>query len=372
MNRGFWSGKRVFVTGHTGFKGGWLSLWLAHLGSEVHGYALEPPTDPSFFESCGLGRRMASSTIADLRDAARLREAMRRCQPQVVMHLAAQPLVRRSYADPVETFSVNALGTVHLLDAVRSTDSVRAVVNVTTDKCYEPATAPRPHREDDPMGGRDPYSASKACSELITSAYRRSFLQSAGVAVASARAGNVIGGGDRGEDRLVPDFLRATEMRRPLLVRSPDATRPWQHVLEPLSGYLWLAARLAQSGAEPSPFASAFNFGPGHDGNRTVRELVEQVLRHWPGTWEDQSDPRAVHEASLLQLTTDKAHALLRWSPAWNFATGIQHTVEWYRATTSDAQPRSVQALTSRQIATYTEAARALALPWAMADSPAR
>jgi CDP-glucose 4,6-dehydratase len=347
VNRGFWSGKRVFVTGHTGFKGGWLSLWLAHLGSEVHGYALEPPTDPSFFESCGLGRRMASSTIADLRDAARLREAMRRCQPQVVMHLAAQPLVRRSYADPVETFSVNALGTVHLLDAVRSTDSVRAVVNVTTDKCYEPATAPRPHREDDPMGGRDPYSASKACSELITSAYRRSFLQSAGVAVASARAGNVIGGGDRGEDRLVPDFLRATEMRRPLLVRSPDATRPWQHVLEPLSGYLLLAERLLDAGSE---FAEAWNFGPADETARSVRWVVEYLCSRFErATWQIDEGPKPT-ETRDLALDAGKARARLDWSPRWDLSAALDATIDWELAR---AQGADMAGFSLRQVEKY-------------------
>lgn len=326
MNQPFWTGRRVFVTGHTGFKGGWLSLWLAHLGSEVHGYALEPPTDPSFFDACGVGRRMASSTIADLRDAERLREAMRRCQPQVVMHLAAQPLVRRSYVDPVETFAVNALGTVHLLDAVRSTDSVRAVVNVTTDKCYEPATAPCAHREDDPMGGRDPYSASKACSELITSAYRRSFLQSAGVAVASARAGNVIGGGDRGEDRLVPDFLRATEGRRPLLVRSPDATRPWQHVLEPLSGYLLLAERLLDAGGE---FAEAWNFGPADETARSVRWIVDYLCSRFErATWQVDEGPKPA-ETRDLALDAGKARARLGWSPKWHLSAALDATIDW-------------------------------------------
>jgi CDP-glucose 4,6-dehydratase len=364
-------GKKVWLSGHTGFKGSWLAHWLTEVGARVHGFALPPPTEPALFAQLDLANRVEHE-LGDVRDAARVRRSVLDAQPDFVFHLAAQPLVRVSYAQPVETYATNIMGTAHVLAALRELARPCAAVFVTTDKCYENREWMHGYREEDPLGGHDPYSSSKAAAELAVGSFRRSYFQTGPVRVASARAGNVIGGGDWALDRIVPDCVRALQQGRPIPVRNRHATRPWQHVLEPLSGYLWLAARLAQSGAEPSPFASAFNFGPGHDGNRTVRELVEQVLRHWPGTWEDQSDPRAVHEASLLQLTTDKAHALLRWSPAWNFATGIQHTVEWYRATTSDAQPRSVQALTSRQIATYTEAARALALPWAMADSPAR
>ena len=277
---------------------------------------------------------------------------------EVVLHLAAQPLVRRSYVDPVETFSVNALGTVHLLDAVRATDSVRAVVNVTTDKCYEPAAAPRAHREDDPLGGRDPYSASKACSELITSAYRRSFLQSSGIAVASARAGNVIGGGDRGENRLVPDFLRATEMRRPLLVRSPDATRPWQHVLEPLSGYLLLSERLLDAGSE---FAEAWNFGPADETARSVRWVVEYLCSRFEGaTWQIDEGPKPA-ETRDLALDAGKARARLNWSPRWDLSVALDATIEWELAR---AKGVDMVGFSLQQIGEYCSAA---ALPAAQA-----
>ncbi len=259
MNRNFWKSKRVFLTGHTGFKGGWLALWLTDMGAEVHAYALPAPTEPNFFTVCNLQAQLKSSTIGDIRDGAALANAMQAAQPQIVLHLAAQSLVRYSYTAPVETYAVNVLGTVNLLEAVRQTPSVKAVVNITTDKCYENREWVWPYRETEAMGGYDPYSSSKGCAELVTSAYRRSFLEPAGIHLASARAGNVIGGGDWAMDRLIPDFLRAIDASQTLTIRSPNATRPWQHVLEPLSGYLALAERLFLEGRD---FADGWNFGP--------------------------------------------------------------------------------------------------------------
>ncbi len=329
MNAAFWRGRRVFLTGHTGFKGGWLSLWLAELGAEVHGYALPPPTDPNFFTATGLDKRLVSSVIADIRDASSLERAMQAAQPDVVLHLAAQPLVRRSYAEPVETFAVNVMGTVNLLEAVRKTPGVKAVLNITTDKCYENREWVWPYRENEALGGHDPYSGSKACSELATAAWRRSFLDAAGVQVASARAGNVIGGGDWAADRLVPDFLRALDAGRPLVVRSPLATRPWQHVLEPLSGYLTLAEKLCSEGAA---FAEAWNFGPDEADARPVQWIVETLCARVPGAaWQHDAAPQP-HEAHTLRLDSAKAHARLGWRPRWILSRALEATLEWHQA----------------------------------------
>ena len=329
MNAAFWRGRRVFLTGHTGFKGGWLSLWLAELGAEVHGYALPPPTDPNFFTATGLDKRLVSSVIADIRDASSLERAMQAAQPDVVLHLAAQPLVRRSYAEPVETFAVHVMGTVNLLEAVRKTPGVKAVLNITTDKCYENREWVWPYRENEALGGHDPYSGSKACSELATAAWRRSFLDAAGVQVASARAGNVIGGGDWAADRLVPDVLRALDAGRPLVVRSPLATRPWQHVLEPLSGYLTLAEKLCSEGAA---FAEAWNFGPDEADARPVQWIVETLCARVPGAaWQHDAAPQP-HEAHTLRLDSAKAHARLGWRPRWILSRALEATLEWHQA----------------------------------------
>ena len=329
MKPAFWRGRRVFLTGHTGFKGGWLSLWLAELGAEVHGYALAPPTEPNFFTVAGLGQRLAASTLADIRDAAALERALQAARPEVVFHLAAQPLVRHSYAEPVETYSVNVMGTVNLLEAVRRTPGVKAVVNITTDKCYENREWVWPYRENEALGGHDPYSSSKACSELVTAAWRRSFLDAAGVQLASARAGNVIGGGDWAADRLVPDFLRALDAGRPLTVRSPQATRPWQHVFEPLSGYLMLAEKLCAEGAA---FAEAWNFGPDEADARPVQWIVETLCARQPGaSWERDAAPQP-HEAHTLRLDSAKAHARLGWRPRWNLPRALEATLDWHRA----------------------------------------
>ena len=329
VNPAFWRGRRVFLTGHTGFKGGWLSLWLAELGAEVHGYALAPPTEPNLFTTAGVEKRLAASTLADIRDAAKLEQAMQAARPEVVLHLAAQPLVRQSYAEPVETYSVNVMGTVNLLEAVRKTPGVRAVVNVTTDKCYENREWVWPYRENEALGGHDPYSSSKACSELVTAAWRRSFLDAAGVQLASARAGNVIGGGDWAADRLLPDFLRALDAGKPLVVRSPQATRPWQHVLEPLSGYLMLAERLCTEGAA---FAEAWNFGPDEADARPVEWIVETLCaRMTDATWQRDTAPQP-HEAHTLRLDSAKAHARLGWQPRWNLQRALEATLDWHQA----------------------------------------
>jgi CDP-glucose 4,6-dehydratase len=323
----FWQGRRVFVTGHTGFKGSWLSLWLRAMGADVHGYALAPPTEPSVFAIARVSEAVASSTIADIRDYEALHAALGRARPEVIFHLAAQPIVRDSYARPVETYAVNVMGVVHLLEAVRQIGGVRTLVNVTTDKCYENREAPEPYREQEPMGGHDPYSSSKGCSELVTAAYRRSFLAEAGVAVATARAGNVIGGGDWAKDRLVPDVLRALDAGTTLLVRSPEAIRPWQHVLEPLSGYLALAERLH---AEGRSFAEAWNFGPAEDDVRTVGWVVEHLAsRHSGISWTHDASPRP-HETGCLTIDSGKARARLRWRPRWGLSDALDRTLEWH------------------------------------------
>lgn len=353
LNRAFWRGKRVFLTGHTGFKGGWLALWLSQMGAEVHGYALAPSTDPSFYFVTGLSEHLASSTIADIRDADRLRAAMRSAAPEIVLHLAAQPLVRDSYAAPVETYAVNVMGSVNLFEAVRQTTGVKAVVNVTTDKCYENRERNEPYTEDEALGGYDPYSSSKACSELVTSAYRRSFLTEQGVALASARAGNVIGGGDWSADRLLPDFLRAIDAGQTLTIRYPYAIRPWQHVLEPLSGYLQLAERLY---TEHSAFAEAWNFGPEEADSRPVEWLVDKLCVRVPGAdWRREVAPQP-HEAGTLKLDSSKAKQRLKWRPRWPLEQALAHTVDWHLAWRKGVDMR---AFSLQQIATYETAMEA-------------
>jgi CDP-glucose 4,6-dehydratase len=326
----FWNGKRVFVTGHTGFKGGWLSLWLQRMRADVHGIALAPPTSTNLFTEAAVGAGM-TSTIGDIRDYEAVRVAMKTCQPEIVFHLAAQPLVRMSYSEPVATYATNVMGTVHVLEAVREVGSVRSVVNVTTDKCYENKEWAWGYREDDALGGYDPYSNSKACSELVTSAYRRSFFQASSVWVASARAGNVIGGGDWAADRLVPDILRALEARVPVVIRNPDAVRPWQHVLEPLSGYLALAERLC--GDSASRYSEAWNFGPREDDARPVQWIVEQLTKSWDrgATWDVDGGPH-LHEAHYLKLDISKARAGLNWAPRWSLQKALQMVTAWHSA----------------------------------------
>ncbi len=327
---GAYAGRRVFVTGHSGFKGSWLSSWLLALGAEVTGYALEPPTQPSLFEAAGLSTQVRH-VVADVRDPEALEREILAARPEVVFHLAAQPIVRESYTRPRETFETNVMGTVNLLEAVRRCPSVGAVVVVTSDKCYRNRDDGERFGEDDPLGGRDPYSASKACEDLVGAAYGTSFLRDRGVVVATARAGNVIGGGDWAPDRLVPDCVRALVAGVPVGVRSPDAVRPWQHVLEPLSGYLLLAARALEDDAE---LAGAWNFGPApDDSGLPVSWVVERFVEEWgAGAWlrvPDVTD--GPHEARHLDVASDKAARELCWAPAWGSLEAVRRTAEWYK-----------------------------------------
>lgn len=364
---GLYTKRRVFVTGHTGFKGSWLCQWLLDLGAEITGFSLPPSTRPALFDQLGLRERIYH-VEGDIRDAAALAKTMTLADPDFVFHLAAQPLVRESYRTPVETYQTNVLGTIHLLEAARALDRRCAVVCVTTDKCYENREWVYAYREDDPLGGYDPYSSSKAAAEIAIAAWRRSYFGAHPVKVASARAGNVIGGGDWAADRIVPDCIRALQRRQPIPVRNRLATRPWQHVLEPLSGYLWLAALLSKPRLRRVPvwaLASAFNFGPNRDSNRSVAELVEEILRNWPGRWKDRSDPRSVHEARLLQLATDKANAILGWSPVWTFKDAVRETLTWYKLACSESSKIALSQLTSKQIREYCRSARQGQSPWA-------
>ncbi|HEX3718915.1 MAG TPA: CDP-glucose 4,6-dehydratase [Verrucomicrobiae bacterium] len=360
------TGKRVLVTGHTGFKGAWLCEWLLGLGAHVTGLSLPPETEPSLFSELGLNRRVRH-VVGDIQEPAVLTKIVNKSEPDFVFHLAAQALVRESYVRPRETFNVNGMGTLHLLEALRNLKKPCAAVFITTDKCYENREWHHGYREEDALGGRDPYSASKAVAELIIASYRNSFFQNHPVKIASSRAGNVIGGGDWAKDRIIPDCIDALQKKKAIAVRNRHATRPWQHVLEPLSGYLWLAASLAEPKLRRCGLpllASAFNFGPNRDSNRTVAELVEEVLKHWPGRWQDQTDPNAPHEAGLLQLSTDKAYALLRWFPIWSFSEAIGETVDWYRDAQHLKGAKEFQKQTQAQIAEYIESARAARAPW--------
>lgn len=361
-----YQGKRVLVTGHTGFKGAWLCEWLVSLGADVTGIALPPATNPALFEQLGLPVRM-HHIIGDVRDLAALRRVVQELRPEFVFHLAAQPLVRLSYEQPVETYATNVMGTVNVLEAVRLARCACVVVVVTTDKCYENKEWVHSYREEDSMGGYDPYSSSKGAAELVVAAYRRSYYSApdSAVRVATARAGNVIGGGDWALDRIVPDSIRALQRGESIPVRNKVATRPWQHVLEPLSGYLWLGACLSNSQLPTfnSQLTSAFNFGPALASNRTVAELVQEILKHWPGRWEDRSDPKAVHEAKFLNLATDKAHHILSWQPTWTFEAAVAGTTNWYRA--AFARPAAVPEVTQQQIAAYLGSSRKQGIKWA-------
>jgi CDP-glucose 4,6-dehydratase len=332
MNPDFWKAKRVFLTGHTGFKGAWLSLWLRRLGATVCGYALEPPTEPNLFTLAGVAGDVESH-IGDVRDLAALTAAMRTFAPEIVFHMAAQPIVRDSYRIPVETYEVNVMGTVNLLEAVRCTPGVKGTVIVTSDKCYQNREIIWPYRESDALGGNDPYSSSKGCAELVSYAYGRSFFAPAmgRGSLASARAGNVIGGGDWANDRLMADVMRGLLSGENIVIRRPRAVRPWQHVLEPLSGYLRVAEHLCDKG----PVAwDAWNFGPEFGSNRSVETLARLVCRRWgsPDALQIKDDPGAVHEAGLLTLDSTKAKLELGWFPRWDFEECIARTVDWYRA----------------------------------------
>jgi CDP-glucose 4,6-dehydratase len=363
MFDGFYRGRKVLVTGHTGFKGGWLSLWLKRLGAVVHGLGLEAPTTPNLHEL--LGRALFDSeTRCDIRDLDDLQSHLNRIQPELVFHLAAQPLVRRSYAEPLETLATNTLGTAHLLEATRRLKGPWHLVMATTDKCYENREWCHAYRETDPLGGHDIYSTSKAAAELVVDGWRKSFFRhGAGLGrVATVRAGNVIGGGDYAADRLVPDCVRALLDDKPIRLRQPGAVRPWQHVLDCLSGYLWLGARLPESPVDSE--WTCFNFGPGPGAALSVEHVVREFLRWWPGRWEGQPDPNALHEAGYLNLAIDKAVQLLDWAPVWDLPMTLRRTAEWYRARHVD-KTKDLAGFSGAQIAAYEEAAQARGLAWA-------
>jgi CDP-glucose 4,6-dehydratase len=347
-----WQGRRVFLTGHTGFKGSWLALWLSRLGAQIRGYALDPGTEPNMFSLASVGT-VVEDIRGDVRDYAKLEASMTEFKPEVVFHLAAQPLVRRSYADPVGTYATNVMGTVHVLEAIRKTPSVRAVVCVTTDKCYQNQEWIWPYRESDPLGGYDPYASSKACAEIVSAAYRTSFfpierLHEHHVAVATARAGNVIGGGDWSEDRLIPDLVRGFRSGQPVLIRRPKAIRPWQHVLEPLYGYMILAQKLL---AEPAKFATAYNFGPGDKDIWPVERIANKVVSLWGGgaSWIRDSVP-SVHEDHVLRLDVSRARVELGWQPRLEIEAALEWTIAWYRAWN---QGDSIAEFTKKQLSDY-------------------
>lgn len=347
MTSEFWRGRKVFLTGHTGFKGSWLSLWLHTLGAEVTGFALTPPTAPSLFEQARVADVLIASKIGDVRDLTELTLALKKARPEIVIHLAAQPIVRASYEDPVATYATNVMGTVNLLEAVRQTDGVLAVINVTSDKCYENREWLHAYRETDALGGHDPYSSSKGAAELVASAYRRSFFSATtGPRLASVRAGNVIGGGDWAADRLVPDYFRALDAGIPLVIRSPDAVRPWQHVLDPLAGYLILAQKLVEVGAD---FAGEWNFGSSEVNTRSVG-FIASYLCQKAGGRVDVEQNQQLHEAQLLRLDSGKARARLGWEPRCGIKEALDQTVNWHRAWRAG---EDMQKVTMEQIAAY-------------------
>jgi CDP-glucose 4,6-dehydratase len=353
VNPSFWQGKRVFLTGHTGFKGGWLSLWLTSMGAKVTGYALSPNTKPSLYEILGISDLIERSCIDDVCNLDGLKRAMIDARPEILIHMAAQPLVRFSYQDPVLTYATNVMGTVNVLEVTRGVDSIRATVIVTTDKCYENKEWVWGYREGESMGGHDPYSSSKGCAELVTAAYRNSYFSADTYkhhlnAIATARAGNVIGGGDWSPDRLIPDAIKAFEENKPVMIRNPMAIRPWQHVLEPLSGYLILAQALYESGAS---YASAWNFGPRDEDAKSVKEVMELLIQMWGknAAWSLDRTEQS-HEARLLKLDCSKANTQLKWLPRWDLETAIQKIVDWEH---SFRQKEDMLALSLKQINQY-------------------
>ena len=338
-NPAFWQGKRVLLTGHTGFKGGWLSLWLQAMRATLRGLALTPPTEPALFDVARVAEGM-DHCIADIRDFAAVTSAMDEFKPEIVIHMAAQPLVRLSYREPIETYATNVMGTVHVLEAARRAGSVRAIVNITTDKCYDNREWAWGYREDEPMGGHDPYSSSKGCAELVSSAYRKSFLKEAGIAMATARAGNVIGGGDWAQDRLIPDILRALQHKQSVMIRNPHAIRPWQHVLEPLSGYLLLAERLYTHGQAD---AEGWNFGPRDEDAQPVRWIVERLCDIWgDGACWNLHPGNHPHEANFLKLDISKARQRLQWTPRWSLEAALTRITEWHQAWLTGQDMRAI------------------------------
>lgn len=328
IDSNFWHGKRVYLTGHTGFKGSWLSLWLSSMGAIVKGYALNPPSSPSLFDEANIAEKI-NSEIGDIRDLNQLRSGMVEFNPDILFHMAAQPLVRLSYKEPLETYETNVMGTAKVLEAARSCVNLKSIVSVTTDKCYENKEWVWGYREDEPMGGYDPYSSSKGCAELVSSAYRRSFMHEQGVGLATARAGNVIGGGDWADDRLIPDILRAFEKNDCVVIRNPSSTRPWQHVLEPLSGYLVLAQALHEN---PTSYAEGWNFGPHYEDVRSVDWILNHMVTSWPGASWQIDEVTHPHEAGYLKLDVSKAKARLNWQPTWHLESALEKIVKWHQA----------------------------------------
>ena len=346
MTLNFWQGKRVFLTGHTGFKGSWMSMWLHHLGAKVYGYALAPSTSPSLFELLGL-ENLIESELGNINDDEKLLTSMSQAQPEILFHMAAQPLVRESYANPLETYKTNIMGTAQVLEAARKITSLKAIIVITTDKCYENKEQDWAYREEEPLGGYDPYSASKACAELVTASYRHAFFDIDQVGLATARAGNVIGGGDFSVDRLIPDFMRALEKNQMLLLRYPHAIRPWQHVLESLHGYLLLAEKLS---TQPRAFSQAWNFGPDAQDVKTVAEVVDVLIQGFGrGAWQHNSRDYP-HEAHYLKLNIAKAQAYLNWHPILKLDDALSMVVSWYQAF---AEQQNMFAFTMEQIQTF-------------------
>jgi len=347
IDQNFWQGKRVFLTGHTGFKGSWMALWLNSLGAIVKGYALSPPTDPSLFNEAKIDS-IIDSQIGDIRDLELFKRSLTDFNPDILIHMAAQPLVRSSYANPVETYETNVMGTVNVLESARACKNLKAIINITTDKCYENDGRSQGYKESDPMGGYDPYSNSKGCAELVTSAYRRSFLQEQGIKLASVRAGNVIGGGDWADDRLIPDILRSFEKNKPIVIRNPKATRPWQHVLEPLSGYLILAQKLYEDQKE---YAEGWNFGPNEKDVKPVDWILDKMIVKWPSSsWEldKNSNP---HEADFLKLDISKAESKLGWNPVWELSQTLDKIIDWHK---NWLNKEDMQAICLAEIEEYT------------------
>ncbi len=348
----FWQKKRVFITGHTGFKGSWLSLWLQQLGAEVVGISLDPPTTPSLYQQAKVAEGMVSLR-GDIRDGELMKRLFQQYQPEIVFHLAAQPLVRYSYREPVETYATNVMGTLHILEAIRAVGSVRAAVMITTDKCYENREWEWGYRENEPMGGHDPYSSSKGCAELLIASYRNSYFPAESyvnhqTAIASARAGNVIGGGDWAEDRIIPDTIRAFSQNRPVHIRNPHAIRPWQHVLEPLSGYLQLAEQLWHHGSQ---YAEGWNFGPYEQDAKPVEWIVKAMAERWGSgaSWEIDRGEHP-HEANYLKLDCSKAHNRLQWQPRWNLSQALENIIEWHKA---EMLQNNIRNVTVQQIEQY-------------------
>jgi len=329
VDKQFWKNKRVYLTGHTGFKGSWLSLWLNSMGAEVKGYALEPATKPSLFEEAKVVEKIQSE-IGDIRDLKQLQASMLEFNPGILIHMAAQPLVRLSYKEPIETYETNVMGTVKVLEAARNCHNLKSIVSVTTDKCYENKEWVWGYREDEAMGGHDPYSSSKGCAELVTSAYRRSFMQEKGIGLATARAGNVIGGGDWSDDRLIPDILNAFEKKQAVIIRNPKSTRPWQHVLEPLSGYLVLAQKLYEA---PQEYAEGWNFGPKDEDAKPVDWILDRMVDKWQGdaSWQLDGDAHP-HEAGYLKLDISKAKSRLNWQPTWHLEQTLERIIQWHQS----------------------------------------